>query len=270
MLNFPLTTGCIISVVTSIGIAFRGGCMEIKDAVILVTGSADRVGKVIAMHLAKKGAKVVIHYRSSKEKARETAREIADVATPPLLVQGDLSLEKSWQEIRQAILAHHGKIDVLINSAAIFYRTPFLQSTLDDWNAFMDANLKSVYLGCRIIGEVMAQRQSGKIINIADIAPEKVWANYLPYTVSKAGVITLTKGLAKAFAPHVTVNAVAPGAILLPDDFDAQTAESLKAKIPLKRFGAPEDIAKTIAFLIEGSDFITGEVIKVDGGQSLV
>jgi NAD(P)-dependent dehydrogenase (short-subunit alcohol dehydrogenase family) len=244
--------------------------MEINDAVILVTGSADRVGKAIAMHLAKKGARIVIHYRSSKEKALNTAREIASVASSPLLVQGDLRQEKSWLNIRQSILENCGKIDGLINNAAIFYRTPYLQSTLDDWDAFMDANLKSVYLGCRIIGEVMMQQRSGKIINVADIAPEKFWINYLPYTVSKAGVITLTKGLAKAFAPYVTVNAVAPGTILIPDDFDEQAAASLKTKIPLNRFGAPDDIAKTIAFLIEGSDFITGEVIKVDGGQSLV
>ncbi|MCB0300263.1 MAG: SDR family oxidoreductase [Calditrichaeota bacterium] len=243
--------------------------MNLREAVILVTGSANRVGKATALMLAKKGGRLVIHYNSSAAKARETEKEVAAIGEPPLLVQGDLSREKSWIALRDRILERFGKIDVLVNNAAIFYKTPFLQSTEKEWDHFMDVNLKSTYFGCRIMGEVMVRQQRGKIINLADIAPERVWPSYIPYCVSKAGVVALTKGLAKALAPHVSVNAVAPGAVMLPKDFDAGQAENLRKKIPLQRFGSAEDIAKTIAFLIEGGDFINGEIIKVDGGQSI-
>ena len=115
---------------------------------------------------------------------------------------------------------------------------------------------------------MVAQKQ-GKIINMTDVATEKIWENYIPYSVSKAGVVALTKGLAKALAPHVTVNAISPGAVLLPDDYSEKRTTYLTETTPLKRIGSPEDIARTAAFLLEGSDFVTGTIIKVDGGRSL-
>ncbi len=243
--------------------------MDLKEKVVLITGSAVRVGKTIALTLAKKGAHVVIHYRTRKESAEETAVEIARISSKPLIVQGDISQEGDWYRMRDIILDHHGKIDVLVNNAAIFYRTPFLASTTKDWDFFHDVNLKGTYLGCRIFGEIMVQQRQGKIINIADVSAYTVWENYIPYCVSKAGVIALTKGVAKALAPHVQVNAIAPGTILLAEEYDADEEQTLIEKTPLKRIGTPQDIANTVKFLIEGSDFITGAVIKVDGGRSL-
>jgi len=224
--------------------------MEIKEKVIFITGSAIRVGKTIALTLAKKGAQVVIHYKTRKANAEETAAEIARFAAKPLIVQGDISQEADWYR-------------------AVFYRTPFLDSTIKDWDFFHDVNLKGTYLGCRIFGEIMFQQKQGKIINIADVSAYTVWENYIPYCVSKAGVIALTKGVAKALAPHVQVNAIAPGTILLAEEYDAEEERALIEKTPLKRIGTPQDIASTVQFLIEGSDFITGAVIKVDGGRSL-
>lgn len=243
--------------------------MDIKNSVVLITGSANRVGRHIALHLAQKGAEVVIHYHTSKKEAETTAREIAQWGRKPLIVQGNVASQDDWQRIKEAIQKTYGRIDVLVNNAAIFYKTPFLKSTLQDWQAFMEVNLQSVYLGCRVIGEWMVKQKRGKIINIADVSAYHVWADYIPYCVSKAGVIALTKGLAKALAPHVLVNAIAPGTILLAEKYDEKEEEALIQRTPLKRIGSPEDIARTVAFLIEGSDFITGAVINVDGGRSL-
>lgn len=243
--------------------------MKLNNCVVFVTGSADRVGKSIALALARKGAQLVIHYHSSGQKARQTAEEIAQLGTAPLVVQGDVSQKSTWLKLKDEILQAFGRIDVLVNNVAIFYRTPFMEVTGAQWDQFMDVNLKSVFWGCQVIGEVMVAQQRGKIINLADISAERVWGGYIPYCVSKAGVVALTRGLARVLAPHVTVNAVAPGAVLLPDDFDATQQQHLVQKIPLKRIGSPEDIAQTVVYLVEGSDFITGAVIPVDGGQSL-
>ena len=243
--------------------------MQLKNSIILITGSAGRIGKTTAMLLARNGAQIVLHYHSQKAKARETAGEIAAIGKQPLIVNGDLSLAETWMNIKEKILLEFGKINVLVNNSAIFYRTPFLNSTETQWDHFMSVNLKSVYLGSKILGEVMYQQKRGKIINLADVAGETIWENYIPYSVSKAGVIALTKGLAKALAPHVTVNAVSPGAVLLPDDYSEKQESYLIETTPLKRIGSPEDIAQTILFLIEGSDFITGNIVKVDGGRSL-
>ncbi len=244
--------------------------MKIKNSVILITGSADRLGKATAYFLAQKGAKVVIHYHTNKSKARKTADEIEKIGHKPLVIEGDLTIEKNWIKIKKKILDRYGKIDVLVNNAAIFYPTPFFEVSGKQWDDFMQSNLKSVFWGCKIFGETMMSRKSGKIINIADISTERVWAGYIPYCVSKAGVIALTKGLAKVLAPHITVNAIAPGAILEPENFDKKLAERLVKKTPLKRFGTPQDVANAIAFLIENGDYITGTVIKIDGGQSII
>ncbi len=243
--------------------------MDLSQKVILITGSAVRVGKTIALTLAQNGAQVIIHYKSNKDEAIHTVNEIAQFTEKPLVVQGDISKESDWARMRDTILNHFGKIDVLVNNAAVFYKTPFLQSTVNDWDFFHHINLRGTYLGCRIMGEVMMQQKEGKIINIADVSAYTVWENYIPYCVSKAGVIALTKGVAKALAPYVQVNAVAPGTILLAEEYDEAEELALIQKTPLKRIGDPQDIANTVRFLIEGSDFITGTVIKVDGGRSL-
>jgi NAD(P)-dependent dehydrogenase (short-subunit alcohol dehydrogenase family) len=243
--------------------------MLIKDKVVLVTGSSDRIGKAIALTLAQNGAYVVIHHHTNKSGAIRTAEEIEDLGLKTAVVQGDLSLKNDWQRIRTKILDNFDRIDVLVNNAAIFHKTPFFDAKVEDWDDFMNVNLKSVFLGCQVIGEWMYDNGSGKIINISDIASETIWPNYIPYCVSKAGVIAITKGVAKALAPNVLVNCIAPGTLLLANDHDKNLEESLINRTPLKRIGSPQDIANAVLFLIEGSDFINGAVIKVDGGRSL-
>lgn len=245
--------------------------MDLKDSVILITGSAERVGRAIALLLARKGARVVIQYRTKEAKARETAAEIAATgAAEPLVLRGDISRIEDWRDMKAQVLEAYGRIDVLVNNAAIFYKTPFFEISEAQWEHFMNVNLKGVFLGCQVFGEVMMARQHGKIINIADVAAAQVWPGFIPYCVSKAGVVALTEGLARALGPYVTVNAVAPGTVLPEDEgHDSAAEQKLIERTPLKRIGTPEDVARTVAFLIEGSDFITGVTIKVDGGRSL-
>lgn len=244
--------------------------MMIKDRTVFITGSSERVGRTIALSLARSGARVVIHFHTRENEALQTAQEVTSmVGWRPLIVQGDISQKADWIRMRDEILEKHGTIDVLVNNAAIFHKTPFFDTDEAEWDRFMSVNLKSVFLGSQIIGKTMYEQKQGKIINIADVSAYKVWSEYIPYCVSKAGVISLTKGLAKALAPYVLVNAIAPGTVLLAKEHDPSEEKKLIKKTPLKRVGSPEDIANTVAFLIEGSEFITGEVITVDGGRSL-
>lgn len=243
--------------------------MILKNSVAFVTGSAERVGKSIALTLAAKGANVVIQYRSKTGKAEEAVREAKALGSDAIMTFGDISREADWLRMRDEIMKHYGRIDVLVNNAAIIYKTPFLSSTEAQWDNFMNVNLKSVYLGSRIVGEIMVKQKSGKIINIADISGETIWPSYIPYCVSKSGVLALTRGLAKSLAPHVSVNAVSPGTVLEGIEDDPASLKKLTDSTPLKRIGQPEDIANAVLFLIEGSDFITGINIKVDGGRSI-
>ena len=243
--------------------------MEIEGKVALVTGGAKRVGRSIALALAERGAELVLHYRNSDREAQEVLALPKRAGGKPVVVQGDVSVAADVDRIVETAMQAFGRIEILVNSAAIFYRTPFEELTEADWNRFLDVNLKGPFLLCRKIGSIMLRQGQGKIVNLADIAGEKVWAEYLPYSVSKAGVIALTVGLAKALAPCVQVNAIAPGAVLLPDGTSPEERGRAVHRVPLGRLGSPEDIARAVVYLIE-NDFVTGEVLRVDGGQHLV
>jgi NAD(P)-dependent dehydrogenase (short-subunit alcohol dehydrogenase family) len=243
--------------------------MDIEGKVALVTGGAKRVGRSIALALAERGAELVLHYHGSDREAQEVLALLKRAGGKPVAVQGDVSIAADVDRIVEAAMQAFGRIEILVNSAAIFYRTPFEELTEADWDRFLDVNLKGPFLLCRKIGAIMLRQGQGKIVNLADIAGQKVWAEYLPYSVSKAGVIALTAGLAKALAPHVQVNAIAPGTVLLPDGTSPGERERAVHRVPLGRLGSPEDIARAVVYLIE-SDFITGEVLRIDGGQHLL
>lgn len=243
--------------------------MEIEGKVALVTGAARRVGRAIALALAERGAELVIHYLDSEREAQEVLALAKQAGGKPVAVRGDVSVSADVNRIVETALQAFGRIEILVNNAAIFYRTPFEKLTEEDWDLFLDVNLKGPFLLCRKVGEIMIRQGRGKIINLADIAGRKVWAEYIPYSVSKAGLIALTKGLAKALAPAVQVNAIAPGAVLLPDGTTPDERERAIRRIPLDRLGSPEDIARAAVYLIE-NDFITGEILTVDGGQHLL
>ncbi len=241
--------------------------MKIKGKVVLITGGVKRIGKEIALHLAKAGANIAITYRTSEKEADKTVSEIKRLGVKAAAFYADVSREPDVQLAVQEVLEMFKRIDVLVNNASNFLRIPFEFLTGKDFDDSINANLKGPYLFSIAVGKVMLKQRSGKIINLADWAGERPYKNYLPYCVSKGGVVTLTKALAKSLAPHVQVNAVSPGAILLPEGFSAKEKKKIIEETPLKKIGSPKDIAQAVQFLIEGSDFITGAVLPVDGGR---
>jgi NAD(P)-dependent dehydrogenase (short-subunit alcohol dehydrogenase family) len=235
---------------------------------VLVTGAAKRVGRVIALALAARGARVAVHYRGSKAEAEKTAGEIRALGVDAMTVQAELTREDEVAAMTRAVADRFGSLDVLVNNAAVFFRTPFDTVTADDWDRTVDSNLKAVFLTCVHAGRrMLGQPEGGAIVNIADWAGLRPYTGYLPYCVSKAGVIALTQGLARSLAPKVRVNAIAPGPVLVPSDLPEAEAREIMEKTPMKRHGSPEDVAAAVVFLIEGSDYVTGIVLPVDGGR---
>ena len=243
--------------------------MELEGKVALVTGAAKRLGRSLALALAERGAELAVHYHASEREAHELLAQLKRAGGKPVAVSGDISRAADVERIVEAAMQAFGRIEILVNSAAIFYRTPFATLTEADWDRVLGVNLKGPFLLCRRVGEIMLRQGRGKILNLADIGGMKVWAEYLPYSVSKAGLIALTQGLAKALAPAVQVNAIAPGTVLLPEDTPPEERDRAIRRIPLARLGSPEDIVRAALYLLE-SDFVTGEVLSVDGGQRLI
>lgn len=239
--------------------------MILEHRIALVTGGATRVGRAIALALAGEGAHVIVTYRRSAREARTTTESLTRYGVQALAVHADLTRARDVQRLMQTIRRRFGHLDVLINSAAVFERTPFRRLTETQWDTALTTNLKAPFL-CALHGSRL-MRRGGKIINLADWAGVRPYRDYLPYCVSKAGVIALTKALAKELAPRIQVVAIAPGPILPPEKMTAAQRRRIIRRVPLQRWGNPRDIANTVLFLIEGTDFITGSTIFVDGGQ---
>jgi pteridine reductase len=241
--------------------------VQASGKVALVTGAARRVGKAIALALARRGAHVAISYNRSAGEARQTVQEIEACGVRSLAVRGDIRRGAEVDAIVTEVMADFGRIDILVNNASNYYKTPFDSLTEEQWDDLVGTNLKGTFLVAKRVGDEMLRAGSGKIINLADWAGFRPYKDYIPYCVAKAGVIALTTALAKTLAPNVQVNAIAPGPVLLPEDFDDSVREAVIRATPLHRVGTPEDIAQTVVFLVEGSDFITGATIVVDGGR---
>lgn len=241
--------------------------MDIEGATALITGAGRRIGRAIALRLADQGADIVVHCNRSIDEARQLADKIQAVGRKASVVSADQS---NWRAVRDASKKawdEFGGIDILVNNASIFRRTPLSEVTEESWNRIIDINLKGPFAFARYLGPMMKERGRGKIINLTDIGAEHVWPGYIPYCISKAGVLALTRGLARALAPEVQANAVAPGAILWPEDASEEHKERVLRNVPLGRAGSPEDIARAVCFFIE-NDYVTGTCMPVDGGRS--
>jgi NAD(P)-dependent dehydrogenase (short-subunit alcohol dehydrogenase family) len=242
--------------------------MVLKGKTALVTGAARRIGREIALGLAGRGANIVVHYNTSASGARKVVTEIKALGVDAIAVKAN---QARAREVRTAVgraVKHFRDIHVLVTSAAVYRKTPFDTLTECDWDFHIDANLKGPFLFALEVGRHMKARGiAGKIITFSDWAAIRPYASYLPYCVSKAGVICLTKSLAKALGPKVQVNAIAPGPILLPPDFTEEEKQEVIEATVAKRIGSPRDIVNSVVFLIEGSDFITGHTLLVDGGR---
>ena len=243
--------------------------MKLEGKAALVTGAGRRLGQALAVGLARAGCDVAVHYHGSAEGAAATARDIRAVAKDRRaeLVRADLSDAAAARGLAdQAVRAlGGGRLDIVVNSAAIMVRQPVETVTAESWDATLDLNLRAAFFVSQ--GALPhLRRAKGKIVNLADVAGFEPWPAYVPHCVSKAGVVMLTKALARALAPDVTVNAVAPGPVLLPEAWDPATRDHIRDTTPLGRLGKPEDVVAAVQFLLE-SDFVTGTVLVVDGGR---
>lgn len=242
--------------------------MRLQGKAVLVTGGARRVGRSIALALAQRGARVAIHYNRSRADAERMAADLRDsYGRDALLVKGDLADARESKKIVEAVVRRFGAIHVLVNNASIYERTPLSEATAADWDAHMDVNARAPFLLSQAAAPHMRAAGEGKIVNIADWAAHRPYADWTPYCVSKAALLALNTALAKELAPDIQVNAIMPGPVLLPESFGPKTRRNVMAATPLKKLGTPEDVAKAVLFLIESGDFMTGASIAVDGGR---
>ena len=243
--------------------------MNISGKVAVVTGSAKRVGKSILLALAKRGAHVVINYRTSREEAEKTRLEAQACGVEAFIIQADISTVKGAHKLISGTLKIFKNVDILVNSASIYDKTPFGKISEGDWDSHMNTNLKAAFFLSQEAGIHMRRQKRGKIVNIIDSDVRQPYNDYLPYFVSKSGMVGLTYCLAKELAPHIQVNAISPGPVFLQPQWGASVRRAILKQTPLQRIGSPEDIANAVLFCIEGTDFMTGAVIPVDGGQHI-
>lgn len=243
--------------------------MELSGCNAVVTGGAVRIGRETALGLAQAGMNVCLHFRRSREAAQATAAEIEGAGVNAVTVHADLNdPARSAEQIISAARAAFGPVDVLINNASLFEPGTLADTTIDDWNQHVTVNLAAPLCLCRQFAAQLEPPRTGAIINIADWRALRPVPGHLAYTVSKAGLVCLTKVLAQELAPRIRVNAVAPGAVLPPPGASPDDLDALKEAVPLQQTGQPADVVRTVLFLLQ-SDFITGEVIHVTGGQQL-
>ncbi|MBC8258848.1 MAG: SDR family NAD(P)-dependent oxidoreductase [SAR324 cluster bacterium] len=242
--------------------------MDLQDKVALVTGAGVRLGQAIALHLGQLGMRVVIHYHHSEKGAKETLNLMQESESRHLIIQADLKDVSTIQNLVLTTEEQAGPIAVLINNAADFFPTPLFSTTEKDWDHFFALNLKAPFFLTQAVGEGMKKRGTGKIINMVDVSVDRPWVSFLPYCTSKAGLVSLTKGLARALSPEVQVNGIAPGTILPPPDHAEMDLNSSVEGSLLKRIGSAEDIVQTVEYLLK-SDFVTGSILPVDGGRSV-
>jgi NAD(P)-dependent dehydrogenase (short-subunit alcohol dehydrogenase family) len=243
--------------------------MEIKGSVVLITGAAERVGRAVALYLAERGAHIVFSYYDAKEDWENTLAEINALGVSGLAVQTEVRDSKQVHRLVEAAIQQHGRIDVLINNASVWLRSPMLEITEEEWDAALDINLKGPFLMTQAVAPHMIKQEQGVIINMTDLSAFQIWPGYVHHGASKAGLVSLTRSMAYELSPHIRVNAIAPGTVLLPDNAPPEKRQWAIEMSTLKRVGTPTDVARLAAYLIE-SDFVTGSVNFVDGGRSLV
>ena len=236
---------------------------SLDGKVILVTGAAKRVGRAIALRLAREGARVAIHYSSSRAEAEQTAADCNGAE----LFRADLTKVPAIEAMFADIDHRLGRLDGLVNNAARFTKFNPLDVTEADWNFIHDVNLKATFFCCREAGRRMKAQGYGRIVNISSLGGLRPWADHAHYCASKAGVIMLTKALAKSFAPEITVNSVAPGVIPF-GEWNDEMAGMVRAT-PAARVGTGDEIADAVAYFLSASNYVTGQIMAVDGGLSL-
>jgi len=242
--------------------------MKIEGKTALVTGGAHRVGKAIAMTLAQAGANVVINYYSSDTAAQETVREAEALGVGGLAVQADVGDLEQVRALVAAAADRFGAVDILVNSASIWQKTPLPMGDFADWHRVLGLLVHGSMYCADAVAPMMQEQGEGAIVSIVDLAAWKPFSGYVAHSVGKAGLLALTRSLALELAPAVSVNAVAPGPVLPPPDYSEEQIARIARRTLKGRWGKAQDVAGAVRFLVE-ADYITGEVIVVDGGERL-
>jgi pteridine reductase len=240
--------------------------MELDGRCALVTGSAHRLGRAIAMALAARGVNLVVHYYRSAQSATETIEQALSYGVSAHAIQADLRSPPSIEALFASIDQTLPQLDILINCAAVMERTDFLSATPQDWDRSLDLNLKGAFFCIQQAARRM--QGGGVIVNISDIVGLRPWPGFPIHAISKAGVEMLTKAAALELAPQIRVNAIAPGPVLKPEDMNPERWDDIASPSPLGRPGQPEDIVRAVIYLIE-NEYVTGETLVVDGGFQL-
>ena len=241
----------------------------LQGRVALVTGGGKRIGRAIALTLGRAGADVIVNYNQSREGAQATVQEIAMMGVRSVALRADVSRPRQVAAMFRAIEKRFGRLDLLVNNAGVFFPKTWDELEEQDFDRVLGANLKGPFFCAQAAARMMMRQGQGNIINISSLGGLQSWPSYMHYCASKAGLISLTRTLAKALAPTIRVNSVAPGTIRFPDEENNAAVRKMIRAIPLGKAGTADDIARMVLFLATQSDFITGQVFVVDGGKSI-
>ncbi len=245
--------------------------MTLQGKVVLITGAARRVGRAIALAFASKGARVAAHYHTSASEARQLIEGVKSLSGADAdIFRANLLDAAAPQKLADAVSRRFGAIDILINSASLYERTPFALASVDDWDRHMAVNARAPFYLAQACGPWLKRSGEGTIINIADWAGRRPYADYGPYCASKAALLSVNAALAKALAPEVRVNAILPGPVLAPDSMGEGEKKKIAESTLLKRLGTAEAVARACLYLAESADYSTGAELTVDGGRAIV
>jgi len=242
--------------------------VNLKGKVVLVTGSARRVGRVIALAFAAKGARIAAHYNTSAGEARKLVAGVKSLSGADAdIFRANLLDPEAPRKLADAVARRFGGLDILINSASLYERTPFASATAEDWDRHMAVNARAPYLLAQACAPWLKRSGEGSVINIADWAGHRPYADFGPYCASKAALLCVNKLLAKSLAPEVRVNAILPGPVLAPESMGEGEKKKVAEATLLKRLGTPEAVARACLYLSESADYSTGAELTVDGGR---
>ena len=239
--------------------------METAGRIALVTGGARRVGRAFSLALAEAGCDVIVNYNGSADEARETVSAIERLGRRALAVQADVSRADEIARLAAATEQAFGRLDILVNSASLFQRTPVAEITEDEWDQVLGVNLKGPFFLSQAMAPLL-RREVGLIVNIVDLSALQPWPSFAHHAVSKAGLLHLTRVLARAYAPDIRVNSIAPGTVLPPEGTEGEEGSEKRV---VTRSGTPDDVTRALLYLVR-SDFVTGENLVVDGGRMLL
>lgn len=243
--------------------------MAEEGRVALITGAAKRIGRAIALELAESGCDIAIHCHTSRDQAEETAEMIRRLDRRATVLTADLADPQAAAALVGQTIEALGELNVLINNASVYERMSLSDFSLPAWNATLALNLTAPMVLAHAAYPHLCADRNGQIVNLLDIAAERPWSDHLSYCVSKAGLSTLTSALAKAMAPDVRVNGVAPGAALFPENEDKAAIKAITRRIPALRLGTVEEIAAAVRFMVCDATYLTGAILNVDGGRSI-